>query len=142
MPRILPCCVLMLLLIPALFAQRHVDPRNMYERVYAIVPMIGSGTYADPKRPMFAPAPSEIKPGDRSGIIGWHFEPTDDGKLAILEIVYAKREVMTAAQAALSAVPLVRAFAKGKDSKDVIEGACQALKKDFSLDRFAMKVSQ
>ena len=29
-------------------AQRRVDSRNLYERVLAVVPMVGSGTPADP----------------------------------------------------------------------------------------------
>ena len=30
------------------FSQRRVDPAQMYERVYAIVPMTGSGTWNNP----------------------------------------------------------------------------------------------
>ena len=39
----------------ALVAQNRVAPGNMYHRIYAIVPLIGAGTPADPKRPMFVP---------------------------------------------------------------------------------------
>jgi hypothetical protein len=36
---------------------------------------------------LFAPAPGEVKPNNRSGIIAWHFEPSDDGKFALVEFV-------------------------------------------------------
>jgi hypothetical protein len=37
--------------------QQRVDPTMTYHRVLAIVPLVGSGTSADPVRPMFAPTP-------------------------------------------------------------------------------------
>jgi hypothetical protein len=40
----------------ATITPRRVAPESAYARVYCIVPIIGSGTPADPKRPMFAPA--------------------------------------------------------------------------------------
>ena len=46
------------LLLPAIsLAQPKIDPANLHERVIAVVPMIGAGTYADPRRPLFTPAP-------------------------------------------------------------------------------------
>jgi len=57
--------------IGSLSAQQRVDPRNMYERVIAIVPVIGKGTLEDPKRPMYAPAPSAMSPATRTGIIAY-----------------------------------------------------------------------
>src|SRR5689334_6955278 len=71
----------------ALTAQHGVAPGNMYERLLCIVPMTGKGTWDDPKRPMFAPAGRDIKSNDRSGIISWHFEPSDDGNFALVEFV-------------------------------------------------------
>ena len=35
-------------------AQRRVARENRHERVLAVVPMVGSGTHPDPRRPMFA----------------------------------------------------------------------------------------
>ena len=37
--------------VSTLLAQQAVDPRNRYERLICIVPMIGSGTYEYPRRP-------------------------------------------------------------------------------------------
>lgn len=39
-----------------------------YHRVLAIVPLIGSGTAADPVRPMFTPAPQSAAPTNPQGV--------------------------------------------------------------------------
>ena len=62
--------LLVLALSAPLFSQHRVDSSQMYERVYAILPIVGQGTWEDPKRPMFTPPPSAMTPGDRSGIVG------------------------------------------------------------------------
>jgi hypothetical protein len=71
-----------LILCIALTAQRSVDPRNVYHRVVGVLPLVGSGTAADPVRPKYAPAgkPSGA-PG--AGIVAFTFELSDDGKYAI-----------------------------------------------------------
>src|SRR5215469_7184103 len=81
--------LLVLALSAPLFSQHRVDSSQMYERVYAILPIVGQGTWEDPKRPMFTPPPSAMTPGDRSGIIAFHHEVSDDGQLALVEIVAA-----------------------------------------------------
>ncbi|MGI8743447.1 MAG: hypothetical protein ACR2NN_12925, partial [Bryobacteraceae bacterium] len=43
-----------------LLAQQKLDPRHMHERCYAVLPMIGTGTMADPRRPLYAPLTSVI----------------------------------------------------------------------------------
>ena len=50
---------LLLVCLSALFGQNRVSPEMMYHRVWAVVPLIGKGTSDDPRRPMFAPSPSE-----------------------------------------------------------------------------------
>src|SRR5215472_388171 len=73
-------------------AQRRVDPRNTYNRVIAVVPLIGAGTASDPKRPKYAPWP--VSP-DPNGILGFVFQPTDDGKSAIVEFVAQNRSAFS-----------------------------------------------
>ena len=68
-----------LALVPRMAAQPRVDFMNMHERIIAVVPVIGSGTYEDPKRPLFAPSGKESVPG----LISWSWQASDDGKLAI-----------------------------------------------------------
>lgn len=112
-------------------AQRRVDPRNAYNRVIAVVPLIGSGTAADPKRPEYAPWPVSQDP---NGIIGFIFEATDDGKSAVVEFVAQNR----VAFGALLADRTIQVFEKGSASKAAIENAIKQARKDFSLDSFGM----
>ena len=89
-------------------AQHSVDPRNTYHRVICVVPMIGSGTAADPRRPQYAPAPGSALP---DGIIGFTQVPTDDGKFAIVEFVAQDRKAFQA----ILADSTVTSFEKGVD---------------------------
>jgi hypothetical protein len=114
-----------------LYAQRRVDPRNTYHRVICVVPITGTGTAADPKRPKYAPWPVSQDP---SGIIAFYSESTDDGKSAIVEFVAQNR-------AALLTVlndQTVQAFEKGIATQAAIEAAIQPFRKDFSLEKFGM----
>ena len=54
---VLRLSVLLVLVVSPLFSQPRVSPRNLYERLLCVVPMVGAGTDADPRRPMFAPLP-------------------------------------------------------------------------------------
>ena len=141
--------------IGAAQAQPRVNERNMYERVLAIVPMIGAGTAADPKRPMYAPTPSVLAttahattgapgtttPPTRTGILGFTYELSDDGKFALVEFVARDR---TAFQTILSdaAAPgaTVQAFVKGVHQKADVEAAFKALKKNFDFDHFGVRM--
>jgi hypothetical protein len=62
--------------VPAI-SQPRVDSRNLYERIIAVVPLTGAGTYADPRRPLFAPSPSDQS---ADGIIEFFWQESDDGK--------------------------------------------------------------
>jgi hypothetical protein len=115
----------------AVCAQRRVDPRNTYHRVICVVPLAGTGTAADPKRPQYAPWPVSQ---DSKGIIAFYFEPTDDGKSAVVEFV---------AQNGAALLPLlndksIQAFEKGVASQVTVEEAIQQVRKDFSLETFGM----
>ena len=59
--------------------------RNTHERVLAVVPMVGSGTPDDPRRPMYAPVPGGAP--SREGIIAFTYQVSDDGKFALVEFV-------------------------------------------------------
>jgi hypothetical protein len=79
--------VCLLASISSALAQPRVDPRNMYERVVAIMPIVGKCTLEDPILPMYAPTPSEVRAGLRTGILGYTHVPSDDGKFALVEFV-------------------------------------------------------
>src|SRR5690349_8050322 len=82
------------LLTSAALAQRAVDPRQTYSRVICIVPLVGTGTsLIDAKRPQYAPLPGVPDP---NGILAFYFEPTDDGKSAVVEFVGRDRSAFKA----------------------------------------------
>src|SRR5689334_16780604 len=95
-------------------AQPRVDPRNMYSRCWAVVPLVGKGTFQDPIRPMYAPLPSaNATVGGRTGILGFTHVMSDDGKFALVEFV--GRDL--SAFKAILADPNVKAFIKGRDKQ-------------------------
>lgn len=120
-----------------LFAQHSVPPEQRYERIICIVPMVGRGTWEDPKRPLFAPLPSEMG-RNKSGILAYYHEPTDDGKRVIVEFVAAGRSAFRSILA--SSDPSVQVFERGKQPQKAIEAALKAARKDFNFQRFAVRV--
>jgi len=44
---------------------------------------------------MFAPAPSAMDPRNRTGILSWHYELSDDGKFALTEFVAANKQALS-----------------------------------------------
>jgi len=75
-----------------LCAQRSVSPGSMYHRVYAVIPMTGSGTTADPKRPMLLPTMAELlaqhQAGQQPDLLAYSSQTSDDGKFALVEMVF------------------------------------------------------
>lgn len=94
-----------------LLAQHRVDPGMLYYRVWMVVPMTGSGTPADPQRPMFVPA-APLQTTGRPDILGFQMQASDDGKFALVEFVFRDRiafhDVLAreAAARGISAAPL------------------------------------
>jgi len=129
---------LVLLSLPAVFAQNRVSPEMMYHRVWAIVPLTGSGKPDDPKRPMFTPSPAEqaakLQKGDRSGVIGYSMQLSDDGKFALVEFVGA---TPTDLQFIVTSTAVgVKAFERGKATKAQIEAEFQKYKAGFTVSSF------
>src|SRR5437588_11376423 len=81
--------------MPNALAQKKIDARMTYERCWASVPMIGTGTLADPKRPLYAPLPSAMSASSRTGILGYTLILSDDGKTALVEFVARDRSAST-----------------------------------------------
>jgi hypothetical protein len=136
--------------------------------------MIGSGTAQDPRRPMFvpappapgaaqaslanSPAPSVGTPpapvGDapplatpRTGIIGFQYQITDDGKNAIVELVGADRDALapiiklavpSAAilQAPAISVTQVIVLDRDQTTQPQVEAVFKQYKQNFSLNNF------
>src|SRR5437016_932515 len=86
-----------LLALTALVAQRRVDRGNLYERAMCIVPMVGSGSPADSRRPAYVPLPAAPgAPTSPNGIIGFSYQMSDDGQFALLELVARDRSAFNA----------------------------------------------
>ena len=124
-----------LVLCSALSAQQRVDPRNMYERALCVVPMVGTGTPDDPRRPQYAPLPAAPgTPPSRDGIIAFSYQVSDDGNFALVEFVAVDRKAFKGVLADVN--PNVKAFVKGQNQRADIETEFKKHKKDFSLDKF------
>jgi hypothetical protein len=131
-----------------LAAQPRVSPEHLYERVYAVVPMVGSGTWDDPKRPMFTANPrtkrrltpaeqaltaEEENDRDSRGIIGFSYVVSDDGDYALVEFVAT--DVRALEPIERSNRPDVKVFRKGRASKEEVEAEFRRHKSDFSLEQ-------
>jgi hypothetical protein len=125
-------------------AQPRVDSRNSYERIFVVLPLIGTGTVEDPIRPSVIPSPQSASPtalsvapaGSQSRILAYTWVPSDDGKFALTEIVMRDRSAFSGIQA----LPGVRAFIKGVNARADIETEFKVYKKDFDLTKFGARV--
>jgi hypothetical protein len=123
--------VLLLGLTCFVHAQRRVDPKNAYVRVIGVVAMAGKGTADDPRRPQYAAWPPSQDP---NGIIGFFFQPSDDGKYAVVEFVARSR----AAFQTLFNDRTIQLYEEGRQSKASIEAAIRPYRKDFDLTKFGV----
>jgi hypothetical protein len=134
MKRLLVLSVFAIVSFPTFLpAQVAVDQRNVGERLICIVPMVGTGTYDDPKRPLYAPKPEELSK-DGTGIISFNYEVSDDGKTALVELV--ARTPVAFKSIVEERRPDVQIFRKGLTTKEEIESAFKVHKKDFKAESF------
>lgn len=110
-----------------LSGQRRVDPRNLYNRVICVVPIVGAGTSDDPKRPRYAPWPSSQDP---NGILAYYWVPSDDGKSAVVEFIARNRGAFTQ----LLNDKTITLFEEGRTPKENIEAALKLVRKTFSFE--------
>jgi hypothetical protein len=102
---------------------QQVPAPMMYHHVWAVTPLVGTGKPGDAVRPMFVPAPpmpakastvvlppaGALAPGDRSGVLGYQMQLSDDGKSALVEYVFASPvtfQVVLLAEAAVRGIPV------------------------------------
>jgi hypothetical protein len=139
MTRPLLAGLLLLLLLSSLCAQQPVNLRNTHERVVCIVPMIGRGTEDDPRRPMFAPLPSDkSEEASSDGIIAFTYQESDDGRYALVEFVAKDRAAFEPILAEKGAD--VKVFHKGKDKKADVQAEFGKIKRNFDIERFRVNV--
>lgn len=93
---------------------------------------------------MFAPIPHQTTPGTRTGIIAFNQVESDDGKFALIEIVAANRlelsKITAPVTAALASVPGLQMFDRSTTPDATVQGAFQALKKNFDITQFQVVV--
>lgn len=131
-------------------AQESVPTEFMYHRVWAVVPLIGKGTKDDPRRPMFVPSPAERQQDvarrekvgadgekvlERPAIIGYSMQLSADGNTALVEFIGADPAALK--HIVNSGEPGVKAFERGKTTKEEIEAEFKKHKPTFKLDSFA-----
>jgi hypothetical protein len=150
MPRAL---ALLLTCVYVLSAQDHVAQEMMYHRVWAIVPLVGTGTADDPRRPMFAPSLADSKARAKAlqdaaiskkdvpppAIISFTMQLADDKKSAIVEFVGLNPQALEFITA--SKDPRVKVFERGKATKQEIETEMKKVKAGFTLDSFTNQAS-
>jgi hypothetical protein len=106
----------------------------MHERAIIVVPMTGSGTYADPVRPLLSPTAAEMRGED--AVLSWSWQPSDDGKLAIVEVAARDKKTL---RSYLDDKRVVKAFERGKHKREDVERELKTLRKDFNSDRSERK---
>lgn len=111
---------------------QKVDPGNFGERLLAIVPMTGTGSGKDPKRPQFVPPTSQA--ANQAGIVAFRYEVSDDGQWALVELVARDRTAFK--QLLESRIPGLKVFERGKDTQAVIEAEFRRLKVNFRTNEF------
>jgi hypothetical protein len=112
-----------------------VDPGQLYHRVLAVCPLIGEGTYSDPKRP--ALIPSNLNPDANSGldvIRAFAWVPSDDGTQAIVEIVVRDAVALTELRRAARSVAGTTFHDRAAPPRSAAHAALRRLKKDFNPD--------
>jgi hypothetical protein len=145
----------------AALAQQAVDPGLTYHRVWAVTPLVGNGTASDPKRPMFVSV-SPRAAGDRSGVLAYSMQLSDDGKSALVEFVFHSpvtfQKALSDQAAALgirvtavpvpaagpsstqtaleSAVSGLKMFERGKAAQSDVLAEFQKHKKNFSFTNY------
>jgi hypothetical protein len=119
-------------------AQPRVDARSMYERVMAVVPLVGTGTFNDPKRPMYAPSPAQVQASvaTRQGILAFTYVISDDGQLALVEFVARDRSAFQQ----LLADPTITAFLKGRDTLQSVQAEFLKHKANFDFSHFGVRM--
>ena len=114
----------------------HVDARHLYHRIYAIVPIVGLGTPNDPKRPLHAPLARAIDSKNRTGILAYAYEESDDGKFALVEFVAADPGAFKDIQANIA----VKSFLKGQSKAADLETEFKKYKKTFDFNKFGVRM--
>jgi len=137
------CCIggVVCLSLSSLAAQNALptalDIGQTYERIVVVCPLVGKGTYADPRRPALVPASVKHQAKDRQGAVGldvvmaYAWVPSDDGKSAIVEIVVRDTAAVKEFTREASKVAAVSLFERAKQTPAALDTELRKVKKDF-----------
>lgn len=130
-------------------AQQPLSQSRRYDRILCVVPMIGKGTWDDPRRPMFTPTRSErsqreslllIAPRNEkiaalnTEIVGYRYEVSDDGRFALVEFQARSARAFDHILARKDAG--IKIFQPGRSRREEVEAEFRKHKKDFDWKRF------
>lgn len=110
------------------FSQAGFGPGRAGEVAIAIVPMVGSGTYEDPRRPLIIPV--QRLSGEES--LDFRYVQSDDGRYAIVVLRAPSRALLD--RALTSRGQPIKVFVRGKDSRAEVETEIRRYRRSFRLD--------
>src|SRR5258708_40078275 len=126
-PRYVGLTGFVLLLSSGLCAQqRPLAFGGTSDRAFIAVPMVGTGTWADPKRPAY------VKEAGLS--VRYHL--SDDGKMALAEVSGRSRAQLAAFEKTLKSDTRAQFYAPGRHTLATVVVEFKKLKKDFDPDSF------
>ncbi len=96
------------------------------ERFLVLVPMVGAGTFEDPKRPAFL----------REAGVAFRYQLSDDGATAIAEVSPRGPLEMVKLEERLKTDSRAKVFKPHKDKAADVVTEVKKVKKDFDLDSF------
>lgn len=120
-------CAAVLCLAASGLCQSRVSPEHRGERAMLVVPITGSGSWDDPRRPAFDSLTTT--PG---GLLEWSWIPSDDGAYAIVTVAAKHRAALTPL---LNDRRVVAKVEHGKGNRQQAEAAIRAYKKNYRFDR-------
>jgi hypothetical protein len=140
-------CLLIIANLPGAAVSATFSPNReaMYHRIICVVPIVGSGTAKDPKRPLFTPlgpggsalppinAKAKVQPDRR--IIASQSVPADDGNSVIVMFVARNYEAF---QPILSDPRVIAKFERKEIREQDLVKALRKYKKNFEMQQLRM----
>jgi hypothetical protein len=98
-------------------------------KILLAVPMVGAGTWADPKRPAHV----------REAGVPYRFQVSDDGTMALVEAAPRSLAELRGLEAQTKADTRAKVFRADKDKLSDVISEFKKLKKDFDAEEFGKK---
>jgi len=134
--------LLMCWLVVPIVAQQRVSPNHRHERIRCVVPMVGSGSYDDPRHPAFVSPQADnsaesLNPSDESSgkvpLLSYSYQLSDDGQFALVEFVALDKSAFDEIKAE-AARQGFKVFEDGKQKKSDILREFRKYKKNYDFN--------